>query len=399
MLGKTGLGELGIIQSTVGMLGVFAGFGLGVTATKHVAEFRCSDPERTGRIIALSGLVAMATGALMSLGLFVFAPWLAENMINAPHLIGVVRIGALILLISALNGAQTGVLSGFEAFRTIAKINLTVGLISFPILLGGAYFGRLSGAVWGLAINQGIAWLCNHLALRKEARGYRIPLTLRGCNRELSVLWRFSLPAVLAGSMVGPISWLCNTVLVNQRNGYAEMGIFSAANQWYTALLLLPSVLGQVLLPVLAERFSQNQKNQIRGIMALGIKANALAVFPIVLLAGAGSRYIMRLYGEGFRNGWPTLVVVLLTTGIVSVQIPVAYVIAASGKMWLALLMNMGWGLAFLAFTYLLRQHGAFGLGLARCLAYVLHAVWTFGFAVSISRKMRNGAATGFGQQ
>ena len=39
MLGKTGYGELGMIQSTVGMFGVFAGFGFGLTATKHVAEF------------------------------------------------------------------------------------------------------------------------------------------------------------------------------------------------------------------------------------------------------------------------------------------------------------------------------------------------------------------------
>lgn len=40
LLGNAVCGELGIIQSTVGMFGVFAGFGLRVTATKHVAEFR-----------------------------------------------------------------------------------------------------------------------------------------------------------------------------------------------------------------------------------------------------------------------------------------------------------------------------------------------------------------------
>jgi len=58
MLGKTGFGELGMIRTTVGMFGVFAGFGLGLTATKHVAEFRRSDPDRAGRIIGLSGLFA-----------------------------------------------------------------------------------------------------------------------------------------------------------------------------------------------------------------------------------------------------------------------------------------------------------------------------------------------------
>jgi O-antigen/teichoic acid export membrane protein len=161
MLGKKGYGELGMIQSTVGMFGVFAGFGLGLTATKHVAEFCRSDPDRAGRIIGLSELVAIVTGGLMALGLFIFAPWLAEHTINAPQLAGVLRISSLILFINALIGAQTGALSGFEAFKTIAYVNLFVGLISFPILVFGTWFGGLTGAVWALAINLGVNWLLN----------------------------------------------------------------------------------------------------------------------------------------------------------------------------------------------------------------------------------------------
>ena len=133
MLGKTIYGELGMIRSTVGMFGIFAGFGLGLTATKHVAQFRASDPERAGRIIALSWMVAVVTGGVMALGLFIFAPLLAEHTINAPHLTSVLRIGALILFINALNGAQTGALAGFEAFKTNAHVNLFDGLISFPL--------------------------------------------------------------------------------------------------------------------------------------------------------------------------------------------------------------------------------------------------------------------------
>lgn len=37
LLGKGGFGELGIIQTTIGMFGTLAGFGLGLTATKHIA--------------------------------------------------------------------------------------------------------------------------------------------------------------------------------------------------------------------------------------------------------------------------------------------------------------------------------------------------------------------------
>ena len=64
LLGKVGFGELGMINSTVGMFGVFAGLGLGLTATKYIAELRLRDPERAGRILGLSYLMAMVSGGL-----------------------------------------------------------------------------------------------------------------------------------------------------------------------------------------------------------------------------------------------------------------------------------------------------------------------------------------------
>lgn len=397
MLGKTGYGELGMIHSTVGMFGVFAGFGLGLTATKHVAEFRRSDPARAGRIIGLSGLAALVTGGLMALGLFIFAPWLAEHTINAPHLGGVLRIGALILFISALNGAQTGALAGFEAFKTIAYVNLFVGLISFPILVCGAYFGGLTGAVWALAINLGFNWLLNHLALRKEARRNSVPFTFRNCSREWSVLWKFSLPAALSGVMVGPVNWTCGALLVNRPDGYGEMGIFSAANQWYVMVLFLPSILGRVVLPVLSERLGQKDTKQSTKTLTFAIKANLLIVVPLIIVASIASPYIMNLYGEGFSNGWPTLVVVLLTAGLLAVQTPVGQIIAASGKMWVGCAMNMGWAFAFVSLTYFLLDMGSLGIATARLGAYLLHSVWVFGFAYCSLKVAKPGScATGY---
>jgi len=387
ILGKTGFGELGMIRSTVGMFGVFAGFGLGLTATKHVAEFRRSDPERAGRIIGLSGLFVMLTGGLMALGLFIFAPWLAEHTINAPHLASLLRIGAVILFINVLNGAQTGALAGFEAFKTIAYVNLFVGLISFPILVCGAYFGGLTGAVWALAINLGVNWLLNHLALRKEARRYNVPLAFRDCSCELSILWKFSLPAALSGSMIGLVNWACSAMLVNQRDGYGEMAIFSAANHWYEMLLFLPALLGQVVLPIFSERLGQKDTKQSLKTMVLAIKVNALLVMPLVLLGSIASPYIMNFYGGGFGEGWPTLIVVLLTAGLLAIQTPVGPIIAASGRMWIGFTMNLGWALTFIVGTLLLLDFGSLGLATARVIAYVFHVTWVLAFAIRLIGK------------
>src|ERR1035437_1760311 len=115
LLGREQFGEYGMIQSTVGMLGVFAGLGLGVTATKYVAEFRTLNPERAGRIIALGCAVAIVLGGLLALCLLAYAPVLAAKTLHAPGLADELRIASLLLFFNALNGAQTGALSGLEA--------------------------------------------------------------------------------------------------------------------------------------------------------------------------------------------------------------------------------------------------------------------------------------------
>ena len=121
VLGKTGFGELGIIQSTIGMFGTFAGFGLGMTAAKFIAEFRTTDPLKAGRIRGLSSGFAWITSCSTAVVLFFMAPWLAAHTLAKPSLTGLLQIGSLFLLLTEVNGAQTGALSGFEAFKRVAK--------------------------------------------------------------------------------------------------------------------------------------------------------------------------------------------------------------------------------------------------------------------------------------
>ena len=114
VLGKEQYGQFGVVQSTISMFAVFAGFGLGQTATKYIAELRTTDPQRAGRIMGLAGLVALLTGVAFAAFLFIFAPWLAKTTLAAPELAPALRIGAFLLLFEAMNGAQVGALAGFE---------------------------------------------------------------------------------------------------------------------------------------------------------------------------------------------------------------------------------------------------------------------------------------------
>jgi O-antigen/teichoic acid export membrane protein len=389
MLGKVGFGELGIIQNTAGMFGLFAGFGMGITATKHVAEFRGSDPRRAGRIIALSSIVAWTTGAIMTVALAISASWLAQHTLAAPHLSGVLRIGSLLLLLGAVCGAQTGALAGFEAFKRIAQINFYSGLTAFPLMVGGVWWLGLEGAVWALVVSQAVNSLLNYLALRREAENASVHLDYAGCGYEFHVLWKFSLPAVLTGAISGPVYWLCSTLLVNRPDGYSEMGIYNAANQWFNALLFLPGVLGQAVLPMLAEQMGKDDHVRSARVLLLSTKMNGVAMLPVVFIGCLASPVIMASYGSSFRGAWPTLVVVLLTAGLIGIITPIGQTIVAGGRFWLGSIMNLGWAICFLVFTFLLLRWGAFGVATARLLAYFIHSTWTFAFAIHLLRRSK----------
>jgi len=393
ILGKVSYGELGIIQSTVGMFGTLAGFGMGTTATKYVAEFRCTDPDRAGRLIGLSSLVSWVTGLGLAFLLLLLSPWLCRQTLAAPGLTPYMQIASLLLLLNAVNGAQNGVLSGFEAFKTIARVNSIAGFLNFPLVVGGAYMFGLSGLVWGMIMAQATGCFLNYYALRREAIRYRIVISYSSFAAELPVLWRFAFPAVLGGLLTGPANWACAAMLVHKPGGYAQMGALNAANQWFNALMWLPYMLGGVVMPMLAERLGVNDRARSAKLLMASIKINAAVTFPLILIGSVCSPFIMSGYGKEFAREWPTLVATLITAGLFAIEIPVGHVIAASGRMWLGFCMNLVYAMAVVGASWLLLEWAAFGLASARLLAYAVHAIWTFSYAkevIGFSMKQKN---------
>lgn len=386
VLGKQAYGEFGVLTSTVVTFQAFAGLGLGMTATKYVAELREKSRERAGRILALSFVMSAGTGLLATGLLWGFAPWLAARTLGAPHLAGLLRVASCGVLFATLSGAEAGALAGFEAFRTTARINLWSGLLSVPIAVLGVWFWGVAGAVWATVFAAVVQWALTHVALRRIVRQQGIAVPLSAWWREHRVLWTFSLPALAQGVMVAPVNWVAAAILVNQPNGYPEMGAFSAANHWFAAVLFLPSALCGPVLPVLSERVSCGDRPGTRKVLLAAVAMNAAAALPIVLLGSLASPWVMAMYGPGFADAWPTLVAALGAAAILAVTNPVGYLLAASGRLWLAFVTNAGWAAVFLGATKLLVGWGALGVAGGRLIAYAVHATWTVWFAWAIVR-------------
>jgi O-antigen/teichoic acid export membrane protein len=235
--------------------------------------------------------------------------------------------------------------------------------------------------VWALVLTKIVQWIFNHFVLRKILKEWQIKINYFNFRKELTIFWKFSIPAIISGSIPGSVSWIATAIVVNQPNGYAEMGIFNAANQWRTYLMFFPIVIGQVTLPILSERFGENDIQGMNKTLKASLFINSLATIPIAVLIAFFSKPIMGLYGNEFSAGWSTLVLVLAFTALISLQVPVGQIIASQGRMWLGLVINLGWALLFFTAFIFLKSQGAFGLALSILISYVIYSFFIFWYS------------------
>lgn len=224
---------------------------------------------------------------------------------KAPHLVFELRMGCLLLLVNALQETQGGALTGFEAYRQLARLSLLRGLLYFPLVMGGVLLFGVRGAIGANVAVAVIGCLLSSAAIRTQCRKMNIVVSMRGITSELSVIRRFTIPAVLSGVMVTPVIWLVNTILVNQPGGYGEPGLLSAANQWRTFLMFLPQAFLQVALPMMASEptNSQTAARQYGKTFSLTRSLTLLAVVPPAVVLMLISSWIMKLYGLQFAAG------------------------------------------------------------------------------------------------
>lgn len=382
LLGKEGFGQLGMVQATVLMFQVLAGFGMGVTATKHVAEFRHADPRRAGRIIVLTCAVTAAVSVLVAAASFFLAPLLAGETLKEPSLAPALRAGSFLLFFGAIGGVQTGILAGLEAFRALAGLTLLVGAAGLPLVVGGSHLGGPAGAVWGLAITTAAGCVANQVALRSAMAHAGIPVVVRGSMAECSALWRFGIPAMVGSLLAAPANWICAALLVNMGGGFAEMGVFSAADRWRMLIMFVPGHIGRVVLPMLSHVWAGADRGKYRKLLgvSLGVSVGLAAILAgaVALMPG----FVMSWYGEGFSAGRSVLIV-LAGVGVLMAAIhPLAQAVASMGKMWVRLGFDLiRTAVLIVAALALVPGYHALGLALANLAAFSVLLVCYAGYA------------------
>jgi O-antigen/teichoic acid export membrane protein len=377
MLGITAFGEFTMIQSTVGLFGTFAGLGLGITATKYVAELRELHPIRCGRVIGLILMVAVAGGLMAGAALMLFAPWLATHTLAAPTLAPLLKAGSLLVLFSTLQGVYSGALGGFEAFKRVAQVNWMGALLGTPLLVVCTSAAGLRGAVWGSVLQIALGCVIGHLALTMEAARRGVKLSYALDLSDIRILWRFSLPAFLSSTLVGPANWICSTFLANQNQGYKEVALMNAAGQWRNILIFLPLTMTSVLVPMFSNLYHAGNRAEFEKLLRRNMVINVGVCLVLSAPLAFFAPVIMDWYGPGFRRGVPVFLLTLSGTAVTAAANLFSRAMQASGRAWVEMSFNALWAaVLILGCLLLVPFYKAVGMASAHVLAAFVLAVW-----------------------
>lgn len=366
ILGKNEYGQLSIIRSTIQMFISLSAFGMGTTATKFIAQYRASDSNKTANIYVVANTFALCIATVTSILIFFFAHYIAFKMLKAPELINDIRIAAIILFFSLLNGAQTGTLAGFEDFKRIAKSSILVGLIELCLLSTGALLYGVRGAILGYGLSYCFAFFYNSYFIRRHIK--QLGVNLMEVIKELKwsdfhIIYLFSLPVALTSWIGMPCLWYSKTFLVNH-SGFEEMALYDVSDQWRAQVLFIPSIISQVLLPILSNTIAKNDKRSTIEALKINMKINGGITFVCAFILAIFSPLVLKIYGAEYTNCLP-LIILAFAGAIDSISNVCGSFIFSSNKAWSILKFNATWAVVLVVASMSLIKNNAGATGLA----------------------------------
>lgn len=370
VLGSEIYGRFGMIQSTQSLFLLVAAASTGMMNKRWVGENRDRDPNFAGEIIGFSTTIVWISALTLGSFLFIFSPWISEELLKNSGIVLELRIAAILLIFSALNEPQIGTISGLEEFRKIAFINFIRSVITFIFILLGVYLWKLPGMIGGMTIVAAIVWLVSGIYLKHSLNQSKIIITYSNVRKFKNIFLSFNLPNLASGIVPFFTFWVIRAILVQYPNGYIELGIFTAVEQLITIISIIPGQMNNVSQPILSNIYASNKRTQFKKAAISNTVLPVFIAFVLSVLVLLISPILVRIYGPTFTGLTPVLVIMCFVGVLRVFGGSVGVFLVTFNKMWISFGINIIWGIILIGSAYLFAPTGAKGLAYANLLAY-----------------------------
>lgn len=392
LLGTSGIGIIGLLTSTIGLISSMTNFGLGISAVKTIAAaYETKDEKRIATIVIVLRRLIWTTGSIGAIITIIFSPMLSSLAFgNREYTIAFIWISCTLLFNQLTNG-QLAVLQGLRKLHYLAKSNLYGSILGLIITIPLYYKLGIDGIVPGIIIASLISLLFSWLYARKVSiSAIKVsPSNIISEGKEMLIM---GFMISLSGLIALGASYIIR-VHISRIGGLDQVGLYNAGFAIiHTYVGLIFTAMGTDYYPRLSavahsnELSTQNINQQAE--VSLLILAPILIVFIIFI-----NWVIILLYSSAFIEVNSMIIWAALGMFFKASAWAIGFIFLAKGTsklfLWNELIANLYLlGLNLLGYNYM----GLTGLGLSFLVAYFLYSIqvylvarWKFKFVFGMA--------------
>jgi len=226
-LGSAGMGIVGLLNSTIGLIGGITNFGLGTSAVRDVSVANSSgNIDRIGLVVSVLRRWVWVTGIFGALIVLLLSPWLSKLTFGNNNYIGVFALISITLLFNQLNVGQLAVLQGMQKIEYLAKASLSGSILGLFFTIPLYYFFGIDGIVPSLIIASVVSFVISWY-FAKKVHITKSKLTNSLTFSEGKNMLKMGFLISLSGLFVIATTYIIQ-LFITSRGGVQQVGLFTA---------------------------------------------------------------------------------------------------------------------------------------------------------------------------
>lgn len=351
LLGTTGVGIIGLLQSTLEFAKSITGFGIGFSAIRDISSASQQQDEfRIVQVISIFRKLVWLTGIIGLIVVLIFSRQISIYTFGSDEYTNAFVSLAIVMLFSALSDGQLAILQGLRKIYLLAKVNVYSAILSTISSIALFYFLGINGIVPSIFITSlftlFIAWFfSNKIKIKK------IKLNWTFTIKEGRGMIKLGLFTVITGLLSTGTLFILR-IFLKQKGGLELVGLFQAA--WTLSSIYISAVLSAMAKDYFPRLSGySNEDSTINKLVNEQTEITLLVSCPLIIAMLIFSDLLINLfYNENFKNAWVILYWLLAGNLLKILSWPLGFVILAKSKGKLYIFTETTWNILFLIVIY-----------------------------------------------
>ena len=380
-----GLYSLGI--SIISFLIVISLFGFNSGIVRYISYYRTrGDEPRIKGIIKSSLKIAVPLSIFFFLILLIFSGFISNSIFHNSDLAFVLRLLAIIIPIGVITEIIFSIFTAFKKIEykiyIVEVLEKLIRIIAAFILI---YIGfTLKAAIFSYIISIIVSFLLSAYFLRRVFQFFKTKTRVIEMKKELLF---YSFPLLFSGVLISIVKWI-DIFMVGFFRSISEVGIYNVALSTSYLMVIIPTAIMSLFLPIITENYSKKRYKEIRDISKDVIRwIFILNIIAFIFILTFSKEILRLMFGPEYILGNSSLIILLIGYLIFSFAHVHSNYLIMIKKTRLILFINFVMVLLNIFLNlYLIPLYGIIGGAIATSLSLITSYILSFYFSYKFSK-------------